>query len=131
VALKWFEVHADQRMKFLQYYLTASGLLVATAGLAIHNVQRMLATLFCMLLILLCLLFKALDRRTSYLIKVAEKALEKTTAQIVITTGIMELDIVGRSEATVFMPTYRQTLNGLFWFFALTGLVGICVAWAV
>jgi hypothetical protein len=74
--IRYFVVHADQRMKLFNFFLILSGLILgAFPGVRAMAPQSKLVSLLPMLLVLVSFIFWRLDERTRQLIRNAESAL--------------------------------------------------------
>lgn len=76
-AWKYFEIHADQRIKLFNFYLV----IIAASGSALTYIlqnknQSLLGVFLGLFLIFVSYIFWKLDQRTSFLIKQAEKILK-------------------------------------------------------
>lgn len=78
-AFKYFEIHANQRMTVFNFFLLLAGGLSGGIGASLigANIFPLSGLFLSGLLLMLSLVFYKLDRRTSFLIKHAESALEK------------------------------------------------------
>jgi hypothetical protein len=124
MALKWFEIHAGQRMAMMRFFLIAAGFCVAGYVSALQSSNLGAAALISILLICFSLLFKQLDRRTAQLVKLAEDFLQSSGTALEHVLGVPEINIATKAEQKDGIPSYRQTFNLIYWFVGLLGLSG-------
>jgi hypothetical protein len=76
IAFKWFEVHAEQRLKLLNFFLIISGFCLAGFFGALQAKHTLAASVISGVLAAVSGCFKLLDRRSSQLLKLAEDFLK-------------------------------------------------------
>jgi hypothetical protein len=78
-ALKYFEIHAAQRMSVFNFFIVLSSIILTGLSTCIvgDNLYAPIGIPLGLLLTALALTFWKLDQRTSFLVKRAEKALER------------------------------------------------------
>jgi hypothetical protein len=128
-AFKWFQVHADQRLKVFNFFLIIAGICVAGFFTATQAKNAVAASLISFVLVAVCVCFKQLDLRTAQLVEIGEdylrewleyksKSLESTT-----------VNIVKRADVTRNCLSYRWVFNLLFLIFGLLGVLGAIFPW--
>jgi hypothetical protein len=125
MALKWFEIHAGQRMAMMRFFLIAAGFCVAGYMSALQSGNLGAAGVISLLLICFALLFKQLDRRTAQLVGLAEDFLRSSGTALERELGAPEVNIAAKAEQRGGVPSYRQTFNLIYWFVGLLGLSGV------
>lgn len=123
-ATSWFAIHADQRLKLMNFYLILLGAILAGFVTALEKQLLWLALLLSLVLLVITYCFKQLDRRTAQLIKAAEAALLKIEHAISETVAFDEIKLTLAAENKNGVPSYRRTFNKLFWTGAVLGIVG-------
>ena len=125
-ATTWFQVHADQRMKLMNFYVILIAALIAGFAAALKDNNQLLVILIAIVFITLTYAFKSLDRRTASLVKDAEAALEKIEEAIASSTSIDQIKLIKMSEEKEGDLSYRQSFNlifGLGYALAFLGIV--------
>jgi len=97
-AWQWFSLHAGQRMQCVNFYLLATGFLVAGFGTAVTAKQFAIAGTIAALGAWLTVLFHALEIRTRELVKAGEAALRKAERSLAEATEVREFMIVESVE---------------------------------
>ncbi len=143
LAWSYFELHSKQRMQCFNFFLAASGALIAATSAILSEVSSadaamlLLAVPIPVLNLLICFVFWKLDQRTSFLIKHAEAVLQTHEASPTsgvnanppptLFTGEERLTRIDQSSATVGSPlaplTYRQAF--LLSYAGVAALAGI------
>jgi hypothetical protein len=127
-ALKWFEVHAAQRMMMFRFFVTLFGVSVAGAASALAADNRFLASVLGVFVVCSSICFKMLDMRTSQLVKNSEKAIQAFAESFSVHFGV-DTDVVKSGEIKNGTPSYRQVFNIVFWFCGLVGIVLFVLPW--
>jgi uncharacterized membrane protein YbaN (DUF454 family) len=129
VAMKWFEVHAEQRLKLLNFFLIIVGFCIAGYFAALQARNGFAASIIALLLTCVCLCFKQLDRRTTQLLKLAEDYLRESLAKLAVQIDSNTINFVERAEQKGSILSYRQVFNILFWLFGVLGILGAILPW--
>jgi hypothetical protein len=96
-AWNWFALHAGQRMQTFNFFLVATGFLVAAYG-SLLDEHRGGAIVVALLEAWLAMWFSRLDARTRQLVKAAERALAVSEALLAKTSSTPEFRIVEAVE---------------------------------
>jgi len=126
-ALKWFEIHASQRMQLLAGYLAAMGFISGGIGGALSAKLPLVVTALGLLLATLTAVFDKLDDRTKQLVKVSETALAWSLEEIDPSYG--RDDIVALSEKKGDTPSYRDSFLVLYAASYVFAFGSILIAW--
>jgi len=127
-ALKWFEVHAGQRMQLMAGYLGGVGFVSAGIGGALSTHLPLVTTTLCVLLILLTVVFYLLDRRTMQLVHIAEEALSESLKEFAPPSGTF-FNVIDESRYRRKIWSYRKAFGLLYVATVLFALCGIALAW--
>lgn len=127
LALRWFEVHAEQRMKMMNFFIVVSGFCVAGFFAALQAKNILAASVVGVVLFIVAICFKQLDRRSAQLVKIAEQSLKSALRPLAEDSN--NRDIITLSGERGWVPSYRQTFNALFALFGLLGLAGAFFPW--
>ena len=114
VAIKWFELHAAQRLTLLSAYLAASGFIIAGIGGAFSGAMPAVASALSLALGLFTWVFSSLDARTRQLIKVGEAELHDVLKArgAVSEGGLTIVDLADKKERGVL--SYRKSFLVLY-----------------
>jgi hypothetical protein len=129
LAMKWFEVHAEQRLKLLNFFLIIAGFCVAGYFAALQEKNGFAASTISLLLTCVCYCFKQLDRRTTQLLKLSEDYLKESLGRLAVEIDSDTINFVERAEEKGSVWTYRQVFNILFWLFGILGIFGAILPW--
>lgn len=134
--LKYFEIHAAQRLTVFNFYVALSGTILAgIAAISQGSARFALAgAVLGLLLAAISFVFLKLDERTSFLVKHAEGIIKKIESEYL----PQDLGVFGLEESSTFnaqrskrfpckMYTYGQLFSTIFWIFGLIGLIGFIV----
>jgi hypothetical protein len=113
-ATMWFQVHADQRMKLMNFYVILLAGLIAGFAAALKDNSHLLEFLVAIVIIVLTYAFKNLDRRSASLVKDAEAALEKIEETLASETSIDQIRLIKLAEKKHGILSYRQSFNLIF-----------------
>ncbi|NQU58465.1 MAG: hypothetical protein HQ513_14625 [Rhodospirillales bacterium] len=125
-ATMWFQVHAEQRMKLMSFYVILLAGVIAGFAAALKDKNQLLEFLIAIAIVILTYAFKSLDQRTSSLVKNAEAALEKVEETLANETSFDQLKLIKLAENRGGNFSYRQSFNfifGLGYFLAFLGFV--------
>jgi hypothetical protein len=133
-AWKYFDRHATQRLQLFNFYLVVSGLLLTALAASLEGRHSaMVGGALGSLMVLFSYVFLQLDRRTQFLIKLAEyEILEVEQAEGV--EGIFSREpqaTADRKAAQNFLLrqwSYRESFRLVYGVVAICGLVGILVS---
>jgi hypothetical protein len=138
-AWKYFELHADQRLKTFHFFIVLATAVTGAFGLLLRNgTQHKWMIVLGVLLILLAFVFWKLDRRTRQLVKNAEAALKYLDAQ----HGLSDQDglphplrLFARDESLTRDLKALPLISGHFsyslcfeWIFSIVAMVGVGIA---
>jgi hypothetical protein len=129
VAMKWFEVHAEQRLKLLNFFLIIVGFCIAGYFAALQAKNGFAASIIGLLLTCVCFCFKQLDRRTTQLLKIAEDYLRESLHKLAVQIDSNTINFIERAEQKGSVLSYRQVFNILFWLFGVLGVLGAILPW--
>jgi hypothetical protein len=121
-AQAWMTLHADQRLRALQFWLIAVAALT-TAYVGTLRADPVLAAAIAVLGTVLSLGFQRLERRTRELVKRAEDALRPTERRLAELTGIEALQLVEASDKKGEPFTSYATVIGTLQLVAVAGFV--------
>lgn len=109
-AWKWFNFHADQRIKMFNYMLVTFGIFAAGIVNALDKqIPHKVIAILCFFASLLALIFVLLDKRNKYLVWLGEDVLVHLERQTIFG---QELEIEGRYEQQIkFGILWRQVLE--------------------
>jgi hypothetical protein len=127
-ALKWFEIHAEQRMSLFKFFLTLFGVSLVAASTAFQVGNSILVCSIGFFIAWISYCFKRLDQRTAQLIKNSEKALGVFSAMYAKELGA-EVDVILVGESANGVSTYRETFNRVFWCCGLLGVFIVFLPW--
>ena len=128
-AFKWFEIHAEQRLKVFNFFLIISGFCVGGFFTALQAENRLAASVVSIVLAVVAYGFKQLDSRTAQLTKLAEDFLCQSLGALGEKLKSDQLNLVLRAEDKQGLWSYRQIFNILFWLFGILGLLGAIFPW--
>jgi hypothetical protein len=129
MAFQWFSIHAEQRLKLLNFFLLIAGFCIAGFFAALQAKNHLAASVVSILLVCMSYLFKQLDRRTSQLIKHAEDYLKESLGSVSSELKSQAANFVSRAEQKDGLWSYRQIFNILFFLFGALGLLGAIFSW--
>jgi hypothetical protein len=117
----WFALHANQRMQCFNFFLVATGFLVAAYASAINNLPAV-ALWVSILGAWVAFWFNRLDVRSKDLIKAAENALESYEDIIATAAGVDSIKLVSivehpRRGVPSFSWTFRFVQSAIFLLF--------------
>ena len=123
IAVEWFKIHADQRLKAFNFFIIISGFLFTGYFAALSQKNQQACMFVGFLVFLMCIVFKFLDMRTAQLLKVGEAAVREVLARIDIASEAKNIIDKSNDKGCVF--SYRQSFNFLFFIFGVVGAVGL------
>lgn len=113
-AMSWFQIHADQRLKLMNFFVILLAGSLALFGSAIDGDNYILEIMVGASIMVITFVFKNLDRRTASLIKDAERALNVLDGRIASDLNMNEIKLIAASEMKKGIFSYRQSFNFLF-----------------
>jgi hypothetical protein len=128
-AFKWFEIHAEQRLKVFNFFLIISGFCVGGFFAALQAENRLAASVISIVSVVAAYCFKQLDRRTAQLTKLAEDFLSQSLGALGEKLKSDQLNLVLRAENKRGLWSYRQIFDILFFLFGILGLLGAIFPW--
>ena len=128
LAIKWFEIHADQRLKVFNFFLLIAGFCIGGFFTALQAQNYLAACIVSTVLVCVAYCFKQLDRRTAQLTKLAEDHLSHSLTVLGNQIGSETVNFVTRAENKNGLWSYRQCFNFLFWLFGILGSLGALFA---
>lgn len=109
-AWKWFNYHADQRVKMFNFMLIALGIFASAIVSAMDKgLSDAAISLLCFLSALLALFFLFLDSRNKYLLRLAEEVLTQLEKSAIFGNGVTIIDRGGKTID--FGILWRQELE--------------------
>lgn len=112
---RWFSLHADQRMRAMNFFLVAAAFLTAGYVGAIGGERHLIAAFVAVLGLVATGVFWAIESRTRQLVHVGEAAMQAVENRLVETTGIEAARLTaiaddrtrsGRTYSTAFRVIY-------------------------
>lgn len=122
----WFQIHADQRMKLIGFYIVLLAGLITGFATALDNEQYLWLYVITVILFVLTFAFKCLDQRVACLLKDAESALDEIEQEIAAHTPLSLIRLTRAAEKKSRKLSYRQAFNlvfGLGYWLALFGTI--------
>lgn len=115
---KYFELHANQRMQLMNFYIVLESLLIAGL-ISLLSAQKDLIIWecgICVAIIFFSLIFYGLDRRTRYMIKLCEDTIKKIEKANGGQNGSVEewIGIFSKEECMTRSKNERWTYSKLF-----------------
>ena len=139
--MRYFELHANQRMTTFNFYVVLAVLLVAAAANVMPaNANSVLGTAICFTLMAVSYAFYRVDRRIVFMIKLAESQLIEIESDLKAADGLKYAPFsVEAAETTAFRSrkrrkkvgffsdqmSYSQAFNFLFMLFGVLGFTGL------
>ena len=127
-AWRYFELHAHQRVTVFNYYIVFAGIILAglAASLQSNDDFAALGIALGILLVLLSWVFWQLDRRTAFLVKHAERALETLEVELPIEAQLFHQE--PQAPKPKWHWTYGRSFRFIFLVMSLVGLAGAILA---
>ncbi|MEM8970793.1 MAG: hypothetical protein AAGD43_01850 [Pseudomonadota bacterium] len=124
-AWRWFDLHSRQRMQNFNFFvvLFAAACSALATSYSADFVEGIVGS--AVALMTLSLVFKLLDMRTSFLIKLSEEALKVYERNEFSSELDNAMQLVHLSDANPSGPTYRTSFNIIFSFAACIGFLAI------
>ena len=113
-SLNWFQIHADQRMKLMHFYVILLAGSLALLGTTIKDKNFTVEFIVGATLVIITYIFKNLDRRTAALVKDAERALAELDKRFATELELEAIELVAAAEKGKGALSYRQSFNHLF-----------------
>lgn len=127
-AEEWFKVHADQRLRLFNFYVILVAAAVAGFVSSLSTKIYPFTIVISVVLLIVTIAFKSLDRRVAELVKVAEQAHDKIDALISSQLGMDELRIAKISDKKNGTISYRQSFNIIFLLGTALAIGGAAIA---
>ncbi|HKO54068.1 MAG TPA: hypothetical protein VJV79_40445 [Polyangiaceae bacterium] len=128
-AWEWFALHADHRMRSVNFFLVSVAFLSAAYVTALRFSHPIVAAGICIAGLFLTLCFSRLERRIRELVKAGEKALQPLQAKLSENAGIPDLRIVETVEQSEHcFVKYSIVINTLHAVVAIMFVGGLFVA---
>jgi hypothetical protein len=130
-AWDWFKCHADQRIALFRFYVVVVGGLAAGLGVLHQQRENIICAALSVFAAFVCFCFVRLDKRTSDLVRLGERAMRSEERKLAIETGNDEFDIALKAESPTgcWLHTYRRIIRALllsaFWLFVLFALISV------
>lgn len=132
----YFELHANQRMSVLKFFITLAAFMATGMFAAFERDFALVGFVLGGLLSFTSFIFHKLDRRTQFLIKHSECALQRLERDLLDDDRLQLFAFEERSTIDAQRErhgvrfwnrhlTYGQCLRWLFWLFGLIGLIGL------
>ena len=129
MAWRWFEIHAEQRLKLLNFFIIVAGFSIGGFFAALQSENRVAASVVAFVLASVAYLFKQLDRRSSQLLKHSEEFLKLSLTSLEQELKTGTVNFLLRAEEKNRLGSYRQIFNAIFLLFGALGLAGIVFPW--
>jgi hypothetical protein len=129
LAFKWFQVHADQRLKVFNFFLAIAGICVAGFFTAMQAKNPIAASLISIVLFVVCICFKQLDLRTAQLVEIGEDYLREWLDEKNKRLKSTNVNLIARADVRRHCLSYRQVFNLLFLIFGFLGILGAIFPW--
>ncbi|MGH1406656.1 MAG: hypothetical protein ACRBBJ_08885 [Rhodomicrobiaceae bacterium] len=114
-ARSWFQIHAEHRLRLVNFYIVLVVASLAFAASALKDGQTIAMSMLGALIIIVSFVFQNLDRRVASLIKDAEKALTVLEKKISSDLEITDLNLVKLADDKRGAYSYRQLFNILYY----------------
>jgi hypothetical protein len=121
-AWAWFELHANQRMQTVNFFLILEGARVAGVAGTIKDPNYVLFLVLGVAMTLVAALFYGLDRRACSLVDIGEKALKSEEARLAAAAGDCINLIAASDHAKRNGLSYTNLFRVMFLAFAIAGL---------
>ena len=113
-AMSWFQIHADQRLKLMNFFVILLAGTLALFGSAINGNNYLLEIVVGATIMVITFVFKNLDKRTASLVKDAENALRVLEGRMASNLNMNEIKLIEAAEIKKGFFSYRQSFNFLF-----------------
>ncbi len=113
-AMSSFQIHADQRLKLMNFFVILLAGSLALFGSAIIGKNYLVEIVVGASIMVTTFVFKNLDIRTASLIKDAEKALNVLEGRMSGELVMDEIKLIAAAEIKKGILSYRQSYNVLF-----------------
>lgn len=113
-ATNWFQIHADQRIRLMNFYIFLFAGLVTGLIATRKDDLLLVEVLIAGAMIVLTIVFKSLDSRTRSLIHGAEHALSKIEDVLAEATRIDEIKLIKAANNLDGKLSYRQAFNLIY-----------------
>lgn len=97
-AWAWFDLHAGQRMQFVNFWLVASAFLASALVSALSRDRFALGVALSLTGFVATACFYRLERRTRALVRIGEDAMRHAQRVLARRTGIKELELVSAAD---------------------------------
>ena len=128
-AFKWFQLHADQRLKVFNFFLVIAGICVAGFFTAMQAKNSVAASFISLVLVVVCICFKQLDLRTAQLVEIGEDYLREWLEGKSKKVSSANVNLIAKADVKRRCLSYRQVFNLLFLIFGLVGVLGAVFPW--
>lgn len=114
-AWDWFKCHADQRIALFRFYVVVIGGLAAGLGVLHQQKEHTVCAVLSLFAALVCFCFAHLDKRTSDLVRLGERAMRSEERKLAIATGNDDFDIALKADGLTgpWPYTYRRVIRVL------------------
>jgi hypothetical protein len=129
IAVEWFKIHADQRLRLFNFFLFVAAFCVGGYFTALQAKSYLAASTVAALLFAICICFKLLDKRTSQLVWHGEAMIDDCISQLQVKMGTVMPNPVNLAANRGCVPSYRQTFNLIFILFGLVSIIGFLFPW--
>ena len=128
-AWAWFAMHAQQRMQTVNFFLVVEGVLLSAVGVTAKEQLYGYQFAAGLLIVLMAVLFWAVDLRVRNLVRVGKAALQAEQAHLATQSSITAIELVKLSEPTnMLAPTYGRIFSIMFLVFIAIGVGVAAVA---
>ncbi|HEX8662927.1 MAG TPA: hypothetical protein VF744_02715 [Beijerinckiaceae bacterium] len=129
VALEWFKIHADQRLKVFNFFIIIAGFSIGGFFTALQARNPIAASVIGFALACVSYCFYQLDRRTRQLIHISEHVLNISLERLARELNIDAINLVRLSDQKGSVWSYRQVFNAIFCLFGGLGVMGVLLPW--
>jgi hypothetical protein len=128
-AWNWFSMHAQQRMTTINFFLVVQGALLGALGVTADKKLYGYQFYVGLLIVLMALMFFALDKRVRKLIEIGETALKTEQSRLAADVSDTHIELLRLSdECARWRPTYGRIFDCMFLIFVLIGVGASYVA---
>ena len=124
-AMNFFQIHAEQRMKLINFYIILLAGSLALIGASFKDGNYKIQILTGISTCVITFIFKSLDVRTAFFVKKAEVAIDAIEKKLSDELGTEEIRIIKSSNEGSSIFSYRKSFNILFLLGIAIGLISI------
>lgn len=126
---RWFSLHADQRMRAMNFFLVAAAFLTASYVRAIDSERHVIAAFVAVLGVVATGVFWTIESRTRQLVHVGEAAMQVVESRLAETTGIEAAQLTSiADERARSGQTYSTAFRVIYAAFAISAVAAAVFA---